>query len=229
VALRGRGGSPAAERAQEDGSREEAGDRERRRRVEAEGADAQQHGQRADREADVAADREVAHAASGAAPGAPRHPRRLGMEEGDAQAAQGQRARQRRVGIGQADDAESQPRDHHAERRQQGEVEAVRPDAEEGLDDRGGDRRRRHQGGGARQVEAAVCDQRGQERRHRALAHVGAAVGEGEGEDRARVDRRRLGAAALPGGDAHFRTPATSRSTTCSRARSGSQRCPRRM
>jgi hypothetical protein len=81
-----------------------------------------------------------------------------------------------------------------------------------------------HQGSGGGEAQAAGGDQGGQQRRDGALAEVGAAVGEGEGT----IARPSIEGVAR-GGGAHLVTPATSSSTTCDRARSGSQRWPSRM
>ena len=205
---------------------------EQRRGPQTEGGHERRHERGPEREARVAAHREVAHATTAVPPGdEPRVPRPLGMERRDPQAAQHQHGHEQRVRLHQPGRADADAPDRDAGRQQHGTPEPVGPQAEQRLHQRGADRRRGDERRRRGEAQPALGDQERQQRGNGALAQIHAPVPRGQHRDAAGVQPsvgRRDGDrthAVLPGPG----SPSTTRSTTRRRASAAGHRCPTRM
>ena len=147
------------------------------------------HQHRAEREADVAAHAEQAHAAC-----PPRardvvgEARSLGMERGDAEPADQHGGERERVAGSEPDERDAQAAERGAERHQPGQRESVGHVPEQRLDHRRGDRGGEHERGGGGDADVVAGDQERQQRGDRALRDVGEHVAGRQDRHRAAVD-----------------------------------------
>ena len=142
-----------------------------------------------EREAGVAAQREEAHPLPAAvARDLVGEARALGMEGGDADAAEPHRRGGHRVVRAEPDERHAQPGQEDAERQQPRQREAIGAEPEERLDGRRADARDEDEHAGGAVGDAALVDEERQQRRHRALRRVGARVPRGQDREAAAVE-----------------------------------------
>jgi hypothetical protein len=217
--LLGRDRPQPGELARDDDGDDRGDDGQQERPAQAEDQDERRHQDGAEREAGVAAQGEEAHALSAAvARDLVGEPRALGVEGSDAETAQRDRGRGRRIARGDADERDAQPGEQDPERHQPWQREAIGAEPEERLDGRRADARDQDQRAGGAVGDAALVDEEGQQRGERPLSHVGARVPGGQDREPAAVE---------PGGH-RAATPSNAMRRTPARARSASQPWPRR-
>ena len=185
------GGEAAEERnRQQERCRDgETGQRQQQAAGEAERQHERRRGGRPECVADVPADREDAHPARSALPArVGGELRALGVEGGHAQAGDDDEEEDEPVGGRRGGQSDPDPCNRDARRQQPQRPAAIRPGAEQRLDQRGRRRRSQHHRSrkGIRELEAV--DHEGQERRQGAVREVGGEMACGESGHRSFVE-----------------------------------------